>query len=109
MQPDENTDILQNLSFDTISSQNVGKKIICSVCEQILSSKKALKQHVEAVHEGKKTSKCSLCDYSSSKKGSLKRHVEAVHEGKKTNKCSLCDYSCSQKASLKGHVEAVHE
>ena len=37
--------------------------------------------------------KCSICNYETKYKGHLKEHIEAVHEGKKKYECSLCDVS----------------
>jgi uncharacterized Zn-finger protein len=34
------------------------------------------------------------------KKGKLKNHIEAVHEGKTPFKCNICDTSFSQKGDL---------
>ena len=55
----------------------------CSICQKSFSTKQSLKNHIEAVHEGKRPHNCSICDYSTAHKADLKRHIEAVHEGKK--------------------------
>ena len=51
---------------------------------------------------------CPICDYSCTTKTNLKNHIDAVHEGKKPHKCSICDKSFSRKDPLKRHVDSVH-
>ena len=71
----------------------------CSICAKSFSTKYNLKNHIEAIHEGKKPHKCPICDKSTAEKGSLKKHIELVHEGKKPHKCSICDYNFSNKGA----------
>ena len=101
MHSKENDDILQDVSFDTCSSQTLQQKIKCLICEKMLSSKGALKQHIESIHKEKQSYKCSICKSSCSKIGDFEKHIETVHEGKKPLKCSLSNKSCSQKKNLK--------
>ena len=53
--------------------------------------------------------KCLICDYSCTTKGNMKNHIDAVHEGKKPYKCTICDYICSQQNKLTHHMNALHE
>ena len=50
-----------------------------------------------------------ICDYSCTRRDKLKDHIDAVHEGKKPHKCSICDKSCVRKDQLKRHLDSVHE
>ena len=67
-----------------------------------------LRDHIAAVHEGKKPHKCSICDYRCAQKTNLNRHILSVHQGikrpkqnKLTYPCDLCDYVAARRDKLK--------
>ena len=66
-----------------------------------------LKYHIIAVHEEKKI-KCTICSSLFSSKTYMEKHVKAVHEGQGIQ-CLSCSSSYSQKSDLKRHIETAHE
>ncbi|KAJ1490153.1 hypothetical protein T484DRAFT_1778017 [Baffinella frigidus] len=50
---------------------------------------------------------CPQCEKGFSTAGNLKEHIAAVHEGKKPHVCPQCDTAFSQASTLKRHVETV--
>ena len=52
---------------------------------------------------------CTDCPYSCSNKKALKRHVEQVHEGKKKYSCSVCDMKYYRRGVIKNHILTVHK
>ena len=81
----------------------------CVICDYNTTDKDHLKEHNEAVHEGKKPYKCVICDYNTSDKDHLNRHIEAVHEGKLQFNCYKCEFSSIYKVGLQKHILCVHE
>ena len=68
-----------------------------------------VQQHIENIHEGKKSFGCTICNARVSQKGDANRHVEIIHGGKKAFTCSICDYKFSQKGSLNLQIKRQHE
>ena len=89
----------------------------CPICKKGLSSKSALRSHINSVHERKTTQICPSCGKSFAKNGSLKVHYDIVHEGIKAFKCLDCNTSFAFKKRLKYHkankcaktLVAIHE
>ena len=46
------------------------------------SYKHILNEHIESVHEGKKSFKCNICYTAFSQKRDLSKHMESVHKGR---------------------------
>jgi len=89
-----------------------GEIFTCSLCEKKFYAKKRLKEHVEVVHEMKKSCVCSLCGKLFKLKNNMMLHIKTFHEGKvKRNKCLKCDFTCSYSnpQTLRKHMERVHE
>ena len=92
-----------------------GEIFMCSFCEKKFYSKKRLKDHVELVHEMKKSCVCSFCGKLFKLKRNMNMHIKTVHEGKvkvkKCVKCLKCDFTCSgsNPQTLRKHMERVHE
>ena len=92
-----------------------GEIFMCSFCEKKFYSKKRLKDHVELVHEMKKSCVCSFCGKLFKLKRNMNMHIKTVHEGKvkvkKCLKCLKCDFTCSgsNPQTLRKHMERVHE
>ena len=68
-----------------------------------------IKEHVEAVHEGKKPFPCPHCDSRFGYKPQLKKHIESVHEKIKPFECDVCKARFTLKRSMKMHKDAVHD
>jgi uncharacterized Zn-finger protein len=71
--------------------------------------KQKLKDHIEAVHKGKKLFICNICYKSFSQNISLKRHIASVHEEVKQFRCDSCKSIFAQIGELKRHILTVHE
>ena len=83
--------------------------LLCSYCTYKAERPAKLKEHIVAVHEGKKPYKCSYCEQSFGMKRNLKLHIDSAHGNAQRHKCTLCEKDFAQKSSLKVHFEVVHE
>ena len=65
-----------------------------------------MKNHIEAVHEGKKPFVCDRegCDKAFSARGSLTSHINLVHEGKRPFPCDICGVGFTTKLYLARHI-----
>ena len=105
-----NTEVLN--SFPTVFK--------CSQCDKAFYNEQKLKDHVEIVHEGKKSIgsqsmlfrvpknkkyQCIECLEKFPCKSRLNIHMITVH----VHKCPLCNTCFKDKDQLKVHVEIVHE
>ena len=52
----------------------------CNKCDQRFNNGKALKEHMQAIHEKVKPFSCLLCEYKCVKYGNLNTHRNAVHK-----------------------------
>ena len=80
----------------------------CNQCKYKASRARALKGHLERVHEGV-CYPCEQCDYKAVTKSSLKDHIKIEHKGF----CYECIYECIYKSrtntSLNEHIDNVHK
>ena len=104
-EPNEKIENYSNPERPQEGSQN--KK--CSICDKIFSTAKAVKTHIEMVHDKIKPFLCTICGYKCYNQQTLEIHISAVHEGKKPHVCSHCGKSFGLKESLKRHIACVHE
>ena len=88
-------DSRKNKSTKTVNKtrvqSNSSKPFKCELCYKMLSTKRALKVHIETVHEKLKPHQCCFCVKKFSLKHHLKRHIECVHEKIKKHVCQICD------------------
>ena len=91
------------------------EKFICPYdnCLAELASKKGLKTHISAVHEGIKCQYekgvCPICDKVFSNKSYVAIHIATFHEGERPHECSKCGAKYKHQNSLLGHISSVHE
>ncbi|XP_028178931.1 zinc finger protein 90-like [Ostrinia furnacalis] len=86
-------------------------KYACSNCNDILTSKRLLKQHSKTCMEaqmdenGEKQGKfvCSQCSYRCQAPATLKIH-ERIHTGDKPYACNFCSYKSGQKNNVAKHI-----
>ena len=93
----------------------------CIICNKIFKSTVTLKNHVAAVHvgkkknpEGEKTFPCDICNITLATKPSKKRHLANVHgeifeQKDKNTKCKICKANFKFPFQLKSHIANVHE
>ena len=81
----------------------------CSICEKVLSDKKALKKHIKFVHQKIKSYECSICCKRFVSITLTERHKKQVHERIKNFECSLCHKKFPQAQNLEWHMRGVHE
>ena len=91
------------------------EKFLCPYdnCLAELASKKGLKTHISAVHEGIKCQYekgvCPICDKVFSNKSYVAIHMATFHEGERPHECSKCGAKYKHKNSLLSHISSVHE
>lgn len=75
------------------------KRHRCEVCNNKLTSKSNLEQHVKVVHAG-------LKPYSFAHSSFVKVHIKAIHEKIREHNCNLCDKKFSFNTSLTMHLRS---
>ena len=85
------------------------KHFQCDQCNKQYSRRDNLKQHIDTVHEGKKSVfACDHCNKQYSQKGHLNQHIASVHDGKKFD-CDHCNKQFYYKTHLNRHIASVHD
>ena len=83
----------------------------CNVCDKMLSSKKILRNHMDAFHAKKgKTVTCTKCEMMFATTENMYKHIRYIHMNTEAGKwvCKLCDKEFSTQGSLYIHNK-VHE
>ena len=92
----------------TKSKNNRTIKVNCDVCGKSVS-KQYLKEHIQAVHEGKIPYKCVQCHDEFRTRRKLQQHIRFDHEGVQKPKCPTCDKEFADERNLKDHIKEIHE
>ncbi len=85
-----------------------GEAFCCSVCGQLLSTKSAVRLHIDMIHKGLKPFSCDICQKSFALRKHLRGHVNAVHKRLQPFTCNFCQQKFSRKDNLKTHENSVH-
>ena len=88
-----------------VHGNGVRDTFICDSCDYIAKRKDQLKQHKEAVHEGK-IYQCNFCDHTSPWERSLRSHMEHIHGDKV--KCELCGKRFVNNREYEKHINRSH-
>ena len=91
---------IQTKSLKTKDSSKKLELQTCPICGTNFSFKPQLKNHIAAIHDGKKPNNCTICNYASFTKAKLKKHIKSVHDRKKPYECSACKKTFSQKEKI---------
>ena len=78
----------------------------CLIYDKTFPYKCTLKNHVESIHEDKKS--CPSCKYSCLEPKDLRQHIVSVHQVKKSYKCLICEAIFTANGSLKKHIKSIH-
>ena len=84
------------------------KDVKCQFCGKVLSSPVNLKNHINAIHEGKRRHQCDICGKSYKWQENLQHHMDYTHF-LKTIQCPQCERSFASKQTLIRHTNVVHE
>ena len=78
----------------------------CSFCTLTFKWKNTLKDHISAVHEGKRFA-CAQCLRTFVSRGGLNEHVKHIHQNLPRYKCEHCGKGYANRSQLFSHV-ATH-
>jgi len=98
-EPTEETDTDQVLEDTNVE---------CPICGKILSDKKNLKKHADAVHLNIRKHHCTACGKRFSARNDLLDHVRAVHDKVKAYICDKCGQALSTRHGLRMH-KLIHK
>ena len=86
---------------------------MCSVCEDVLTSKERLLKHLIEKHglecSIRNMTPCPLCKISFSSTKELNDHIHKVHNVAKEHNCDMCDRVYTTKCLLTMHKMEMHE
>ena len=76
-------------------------------CGKFLTTRYLLNSHIKLVHESNVRYQCRQCEKSFKIHHDLKQHIKAVHEGKKVQ-CSFCERDFGRPSDKNRHERQVH-
>ena len=80
----------------------------CPHCGKRITRAARLREHIAAVHEGRRDHECPRCQKRFGFASGLREHVRLAHENVRPHSCGLCGQSFHKAADLRAHA-AVHE
>merc|ERR1712126_454063 len=94
-----------------IDTVHKGKKFHCPHCDKSISTKGALKVHIDNVHKRIQIFSCDQCVKSYKSKSQLESHTLRVHMNIKQDKvvCPHCGKKYVDTGMLNRHIKIVHE
>ena len=95
-------------SHRSVHSDTVKYKFVCEFCDFKSNHNTNFKNHINAVHLGKRTYTCDTCDKAFTQKSHVRTHIKNVHLNSKPFLCKFCDkrFASSQAANI--HEKGVH-
>ncbi|XP_047198061.1 zinc finger protein interacting with ribonucleoprotein K-like [Hippoglossus stenolepis] len=88
------------------SSDCLGKRFICSMCNKTYATSQNLDVHMR-IHTGVRPFSCCQCGKKFTQSAHLKSHL-SVHSGERPYACTFCSRSFIVKYSLKLHMKKCH-
>ena len=82
---------LDNSDFNDKTVQEMSDKWTCSICFDVLKSRKTFRDHISSAHKGKKPFNCLKCDSQFSRADSLKKHDSLFHYNESPNMSDIDD------------------
>ena len=80
----------------------------CPICQKSFKNRKdRLEEHIETVHEGKKSYQCQKCATFFTTKPGLIHHEKSVHEGIRHH-CQICNADFASTSHLNVHLKQTH-
>ena len=80
----------------------------CPHCGKRITRAARLREHIAAVHEGRRDHECPHCQKRFGFARGLQEHVRLAHENVRPHSCGLCGQSFHKAADLRAHA-AIHE
>ena len=90
-----------------IENKHIGNRFICSHCGLTTSDKYSLRDHTISKHKEGIMLQCMQCKKEFATKRALKQHAENKHEGKRYQ-CQYCAHESTQFCNLKTHIRKKH-
>ena len=82
---------LDNSDFNDKTVQEMSDKWTCSICFDVLKSRKTFRDHISSAHKGKKPFNCLKCNAQFSRSDSLKKHDSLFHINESPNMSDIDD------------------
>lgn len=88
----------------------VSVRLQCQLCNQTLSTKRALNAHMKTVHESGLAYECGLCDKVFYRKNLCENHKLRIHSDARPYACNFegCSSHFKTKTDLTRHVRKIH-
>ena len=89
--------------------QNVGK-LKCDQCpDKWFSTQERLDRHFRIRHDKTPHYQCPICDKRFRRRAERNVHVRVIHEGRRDYKCDQCEQSFTRSSGLWSHRKVVHD
>ncbi|KAM7344983.1 uncharacterized protein ACRADG_011483 [Cochliomyia hominivorax] len=79
----------------------------CPICPKISPTLKALKKHINTMHEKGYDHKCSICEKAFKRSEALKEHM-ATHTGTTLYTCPWCPKTFNSNGNMHAHRKKIH-
>ncbi|XP_065368954.1 transcription factor grauzone-like [Calliphora vicina] len=80
----------------------------CPVCHKISPTARALKKHVNTMHEKGYDHKCSMCEKAFRRAEALKEHIASQHTGTTLYTCPWCPKTFNSNGNMHAHRKNFH-
>jgi uncharacterized Zn-finger protein len=98
-------ELMQNES----ESNDLLKKRLCKICNQIFATYRGMRQHMGKIHSSTKKVKCKFCHKRFKDNYAVKYHRKQVHDKVTQVSCHLCEKVLYNQYSLKKHLELCEQ
>ncbi|KNC21319.1 Transcription factor grauzone, partial [Lucilia cuprina] len=80
----------------------------CPICHKISPTARALKKHINTMHEKGCDHKCTMCGKAFRRPETLKEHIASQHTGATLYTCPWCPKTFNSNGNMHAHRKNVH-